>query len=78
MKIDTNDVKTWLRYIHEYLIVRNDGRTSQIREILYSDQKVIEVYRNPSKFIEFYNDAYPNIKTLEEFIREHRINKIFE
>lgn len=78
MIITNEDVRLWLRYLHHYLEMNNDGRTSQIREILYSEQGVKNVQRNPLLFIQNFDDAYPNIKPIETFIRDYRIDKIFE
>lgn len=69
------DIRNWLRYLHEYLSHNNDGRTPIIRELIYStDSKIVRIDCN--KIIQEYNDAYPDIKSVKEFTRDFRIESI--
>ena len=69
--------RKWLRYLHDHISDRFDGRASQVRDMLYKSDIYIEPL-NCQKVYEFYDDAYPELLTLEQFIREEKIKLLFD
>jgi len=69
--------RKWLRYIQEHISKYHDGRSSQIRDILYSDDSTIDKL-DCKRLHNEYNDGYPKLLTLEQFIREDKLNSILD
>ena len=69
------DKREWIRYLHEYISQYQDGRASQLRDLLYRDDREIELL-NCEHIYKNFDDAYPDIMSLKEFLRESKLDKI--